>query len=235
MHKQREPASHVPYRGKLVKFASKMPVSTRLLSLLPFGQVDIRDLLSSDGHLTTRGCFNNSRIARVVIDCASRRRVAGMTPVYSSTFQTPVVTGCHAAEPLRPFTYGWKRLARTWGMQQITERRVGNTGCKLSVRTLAVLERPPPASLVRNRVPSQRSRIATRRQALLQESILETTPSQTSADGRLTCTVANLFNAFPSCQLRRFHYRWFVLLASLVQLGQHHAWRWHAVHSICFK
>lgn len=156
-----------------------------------------------------------------------------MTPVYSSTFQTPVMTGCHAAELPRPFTYGWKRLARTWGMQQITERRSGNTGCKLSVRTLAVLERPPPASLVRSRVPSQRPQSATRRQALLQESILETTPSQTNADGR--STVATSFKAFTSCQLRAFHYRWFVLLASLVQLGQHHAWCWHAVHSICVE
>lgn len=224
----------MPYRGKLVKFASILAVKS---STQPpsFGQVDveIRDLLSGDGHLSTRGCFYNSRIARVVIDCASRRPVAGMTPVYSSTFQTPVVTGSHAAEPLRPFTYGWKRLARTWGMQQITERRSGNTGCKLSVRTLAVLERPPPASLVRNRVPSQHSKIATRRQALLQESILETTPSQTNADGRLTVAIS--FKAFTTGQLRRFQYRGSVFLASLVQLGQHHAWCWHAVHSICFK
>lgn len=159
-----------------------------------FGQVDIRDLLSGDGHLSTRGCCYDNGVARVVVDCASRRTVAGMTPVYSSTFQTPVVTGCHG-EPLRPFTYGWKRLARTWGMQQHTERRSSNTGCKLNVRTLAVLERPPPASLVRNRVSSQRSQLATRRQALLQESLLETTPSQTNADGRSTVAIS-----FTLCQ-----------------------------------
>ena len=111
--------------------------------------------------------------------------VAAMLPVRSSTFQKPVVTGCHAAEPLRPFTYGWKRLARTSGMQQHTERRSASTGCKLCVTTLAVLERPPPASLVRHRVSSRRSQLVARRQALLQESILETTPSQTNADGRV--------------------------------------------------
>ena len=71
-------------------------------------------------------------------------------------------------------------------MQQHTERRSANTGSKLTVKTLAVLERPPPASFVRHRTPSQRSQTVTRRQALLQESILETAPSQTSADGRST-------------------------------------------------
>ena len=112
-----------------------------------------------------------------------------MFPVTGSTFQKPVVTGCDAAERLRPFTYGWKRLARTSGMQQHTERRSANSGCKLSVKTFAVLERPPPASLVRHRVPSQRSQLITRRKALLQESILETTPSQTNADGRSAGTL----------------------------------------------
>lgn len=206
------------------------PVSTQPPSCR---QVDIRELSFGNGHLSTRGCRYDDRVARAVVNCVNRQTVAGMTPVYSSIFQTPVVTGCHAAEPLRPFTYGWKRLARTWGMQQTHERRSANPGCKLSVRTLAVLERPPPASLARNRVPSQRSQSATRRQALLQESLLETTPSQTNADGRLTVAIS--FKAFASCKFRWFHYRWFVLLTSLVQLGQYHAWCWHAVYSICFK
>ena len=120
--------------------------------------------------------------------CCVDERFAAMLPVKSSNFQKPVVTGCHPAEPLRPFTYGWKRLARTSGMQQHTERRSANTGCKLSVTTLAVLERPPPPALVRHRAPSRRCQLVTRRKALLQESILETPPSQTNADGRSTGT-----------------------------------------------
>lgn len=81
-------------------------------------------------------------------------------------------------------------------MQQHTERRSANTGCELSVTTLAVLERPPPASLVRRRVSFRRSQLVARRQALLQESILETTPSQTSADGRSTGTGSFQASAF---------------------------------------
>lgn len=67
-------------------------------------------------------------------------------------------------------------------MQQHTEPRSAKAGSKLTVTTLAFLEQPPPAALTRRLVPSQRS-LVVKRQALLQESILEKAPSQTSADG----------------------------------------------------
>ena len=67
-------------------------------------------------------------------------------------------------------------------MQQHTERRSAKAGSNLTVTTLAVLEQPPPASLTQRLVKPQRSQIV-KRQALLQESILEKAPSQTNADG----------------------------------------------------
>lgn len=133
----------------------------------------------------------------------SRLTSPAMPPTNSSTFQ-PFVPGCHSTEPLRPFTYGWKRLARTSGMQQHTERRSAKAGSKLTVTTLAFLEQPPPASLIRRRVPLQRSLIM-KRQALLQESILEKAPSQTSVDGTSTpdrLLVVLLREASSSCQLQ---------------------------------
>lgn len=78
-------------------------------------------------------------------------------------------------------------------MQQHTEPRSAKAGSKLTVTTLAFLEQPPPAALTRRLVPSQRS-LVVKRQALLQESILEKAPSQTSADGGSSFSQA-LFNS----------------------------------------
>ena len=104
----------------------------------------------------------------------------------SSAFRTTSLKGCHTFEHLRPFNYGWKRLARTSGMQQHTEQRSVCSGSKLSVMNLAALERPPPATCFRHRASANRAKQSHRQHALLQESLLESAPSQTNTEGRLT-------------------------------------------------
>ena len=108
-----------------------------------------------------------------------------MQQTKGSTSRTSAV-GYGCDKHARPFTYGWKRLARTSGMQQHTEHRSVRSCSKLSVMTRAVLERPPPASCARQRSAVKRCSDAHRQRALLQESLLESAPSQTNTEGRLT-------------------------------------------------
>ena len=152
----------------------------------------------------------------------------------SSTFQKPPVLGVSGHERLRPFAYGWKRLARTSGMQQHTEQRSSRSSSKLTVMTFATLQRPPPASLARHRkVPNCAKRLV-RARALLQESILDQAPSQTNADGRSQIRVQAsaldlvCMQSFYPCLRRRIH-----VLSGSVQLCKYHAGGGHAVHSIC--
>ena len=110
---------------------------------------------------------------------------ANMQQTKGSTSRTSAVGhGCN--KHARPFTYGWKRLARSSGMQQHTEHRSVRSCSKLSVMTPAVLERPPPAPFARQRPAVKRCSHAHRQRALLQESLLESAPSQTNTEGRLT-------------------------------------------------
>ena len=108
-----------------------------------------------------------------------------MQQTKGSTSRTSAV-GYGCDKHARPFTYGWKRLARTSGMQQHTEHRSVRSCSKLSVMTRAVSERPPPASFARQRSAVKRCSDAHRQRALLQESLLESAPSQTNTEGRLT-------------------------------------------------
>lgn len=110
---------------------------------------------------------------------------ADMQQTKGSTSRTSAV-GYGCDKHARPFMYGWKRLARTSGMQQHTEHRSVRSCSKLSVLTRAVLERPPPASFALQRPAVKRSSDAHRQRALLQESLLESAPSQTNTEGRLT-------------------------------------------------
>lgn len=166
-----------------------------------------------------------------------------MQQINNNTFGKATMSGLAGSECLRPFSYSWKRLARTSGMQQHTEQRSVRNGSKLSVLTLATVERPPPSSLVRHRASSQHLKPSVRQQALLQESILEQAPSQTNADGRSNqglqasapATQGRACTSSDMCTLVPFFCRWINLFSGLVQLCQHHAWCGHAVHSLCFE
>ncbi len=177
-----------------------------------------------------------------------------MQQTKGSTSRTSAV-GYGCDKHARPFTYGWKRLARTSGMQQHTEHRSVRSCSKLSVMTRAVLERPPPASFARQRPAVRRCSNAHRQRALLQESLLESAPSQTNTEGRLT-TVSLCFVLFPVqlvllvisvlaiCYLLHLQcysltsalyvYSWGLLIPTgFVQFCQHYAGSWYAVHPIC--
>lgn len=112
-----------------------------------------------------------------------------------SAFVAPSLGGCPAANHVRPFSYGWKRLARTSGAQQHTEQRPVQSGSKLSVLTRAVLEQPPPAKLLRPRLNARHTKQSQRNNALLQESLLETAPSQTNTEAGGSSFQQALFNS----------------------------------------
>ena len=103
-----------------------------------------------------------------------------------STFGSTVIGGHINVERPHTFSYGWKRLARTSGMQQHTEKRSVRRCSKLSVLPRAVLERPPSSSFGRHRPASKPVSKTHRQHALLQESLLESAPSQTNTEGRST-------------------------------------------------
>ncbi len=177
-----------------------------------------------------------------------------MQQTKGSTSRTSAV-GYGCDKHARPFTYGWKRLARTFGMQQHTEHRSVRSCSKLSVMTRAVLERPPPASFARQRPAAKRCSDAHRQRALLQESLLESAPSQTNTEGRLT-TVSLCLVLFPLqlvllvtsvsaiCYLLQLPSHSFISALSVcswglliptgfIQFCQYYAGSWYAVHPIC--
>ncbi|DBA74354.1 TPA: hypothetical protein ACH3X1_011127 [Trebouxia sp. C0004] len=119
-----------------------------------------------------------------------------MQQTKGSTSRPPAI-GYSCDKHARSFTYGWKRLARTSGMQQHTEHRSVRKCSKLSVMTRAVLERPPPASFVRQRSAIKRYSDAHRQRALLQESLLESapSPSQTNTEAGGSSFQQALFNS----------------------------------------
>ncbi len=177
-----------------------------------------------------------------------------MQQTKGSTSRTSAV-GYGCDKHARPFTYGWKRLARTSGMQQHTEHRSVRSCSKLSVMTRAVLERPPPASFARQRPAVKHCSDAHRQRALLQESLLESAPSQTNTEGRLTTVslclllfpvqlVLLVITVFAICCLLQlsfyalisalYVYSWGLLIPTgFIQFCQHYAGSWNAVHPIC--
>lgn len=118
-----------------------------------------------------------------------------MQPSRGSTVGSTVVGGHLNVERPHTFSYGWKRLARTSGMQQHTEKRSVRRCSKLSVLPRAVLERPPSSSFARHRPASQPFSKAHRPHALLQESLLESAPSQTNTEAGGSTFQQALFNS----------------------------------------
>ena len=166
-----------------------------------FESIQALSFLSKE-FINTPGCtcsaryFQLPQVVCVISRClplSSNR--ADMQQAKGSTSRTSAV-GYGCDKHARPFTYGWKRLARTSGMQQHTEHRSVRSCSKLSVMTRAVLERPPPASFARQRLTVKRCSDAHRQRALLQESLLESAPTQTNSEGRLT-TVTLCLVLFP--------------------------------------
>ena len=83
---------------------------------------------------------------------------------------------------LHPFSYGWKRLARITGMQQHTERRSVRRS-HLNVATEAFVKRPSlAAAKLQNRRYKQHADTF-KRQALIQETLIESKPSQIDVEG----------------------------------------------------
>ena len=138
-----------------------------------------------------------------------------------------------------PFNYTWKRLARTSGMQQHTEQRSLRSSSKRNVMTLATLGRPPRTAAIRRRTPSIDTKQPQRHNALLQESLIETAPSQTTveceppetASSCAMCSRASvaIMQMCVSCSWGLF------FPAGLVQFSEHHAWSRHALNSLCFE
>ena len=114
---------------------------------------------------------------------------SGITPAGAQTFDR---------NALRPFSYGWKRLTRRTGMQQHTERRSVRSS-QLSVSTVSNLERPPPTARTQSK-RAKRLSTALQRQALAQETLLETKPTQVDAEGGVRKNFTPVVHASFSCQ-----------------------------------
>lgn len=155
---------------------------------------------------------------------------------------------------LQPFPYGWKRLARIKGMQQHTERRSVRSS-QLSMATVAFLENTPPASGPLQRKRCSKAPDSFKRQALVQETLLESKPSQIDVEGEPPVLSFRLASSSASCTqsaycvLRTSEPRsvlprptslsccsWRLNLStSLVQLCQYYAWSWHALYPLCIE
>ena len=139
----------------------------------------------------------------------------------------------------RPFNYTWKRLARTSGMQQHTEQRSLRSSSKRNVMTLATLGRPPRTATIRRRTPSVDTKQSQRHNALLQESLIETAPSQTNVE----CEPPETAVFCATCSRISVAITQMCLLCSWGlffpagpgQFSEHHAWSRHALNSLCFE